>query len=141
MKRLVSLAFCAACALYCPSFSQDTSASPSASAQAAASPAFSVDSMAIATSIESREPVGVNSEFPSDVGKVSCWAKVSSSQAPVAVKFIWYKDGQVVFEWLYSLITESGRLWATKTVSTGKWKVDIIDGAKNIAKTISFEVK
>jgi hypothetical protein len=152
MKRPVSLLLLAMVALYYPSFSQDAqapasapSAEPSAAADvaapAAASPIFSVDSMVFARGVEAREPMGVGSEFPSDVGKVACWARVSSSQSPVAVKFVWYKDGQVVFEWPYSLLSESGRLWATKTVSTGKWKVEIVDGAKNIVKTASFEVK
>ena len=145
MKHLLSLSLFAGCALYCPSFSQDAPAAPSAAAPAAApvaaSPTFSVDSMVIAATVESRAPVGINSEFQADVGKVSCWARVSSSLAPVSLKFVWYKDDQVVLEWPYSLLTESGRLWSTKTISTGKWKVEIVDGAKNVVKTASFEVK
>lgn len=141
MKRLATLSLFAACALYCSSFSQDAPASAPASAPAAAPPSFTVDSMVMAAGVESRAPVGVNSEFAADIGKVSCWARVSSSQPPVSLKFVWYKDGQVVFEWPYSLITETGRLWATKTVSTGKWKVEIVDSGKSIVKTVSFEVK
>ena len=141
MKRLATLSLFAACALYCPSFSQDAPASAPASSPAAASPSFSVDSMVIAASVESRAPVGVNSEFSADVGKVSCSARVSSSRPPISLTFVWYKDGQVVLEWPYSLITETGRLWATKTVSTGKWKVEIVDSGKNIIKTIDFDVK
>jgi hypothetical protein len=145
MKRLVCLSFFAVFAFYCTSFSQDSSASASTQAptqaSAAASPSFSVDSIAIAANIESRVPMGVGSEFAWDIGRVFCWIRVSSPQAPVPVKFLWYKNEEMVLEWPYSLISESGRLWGMKAVSTGKWKVEIVDGAKNVVKTANFVVK
>jgi hypothetical protein len=141
MKRLASLSFIAVVACYCLPFAQGGPAAASAQAPAAASPTFSVDSIAIASNVEARAPIGVGSAFPWDVGRVSCWIRISSSQAPVPVKFVWYKNGEVVLEWPYSLLSESGRLWSTKAVATGKWKVDILDGANNVVKTASFEVK
>jgi hypothetical protein len=151
MKRLASFSLLAVVAFSSFAISQDNtapaSAQPPAQApapaheQAAISPSFSVDSIVFSTGIESRVPVGVNSEFPWDVGGVSCWIRVSSSHAPVPVKFQWYKNDEMVLEWMYSLISESGRLWSTKAVSTGKWKVEILDGAKNVVKTATFEVK
>ncbi len=147
MKRVAYLSFCAVFALCHMSFSQDAPApaapqeQAAAQAPAAASPSFSVDSIAIAANIESRVPLGIGSEFPWDVGRVFCWIRISSTHAPVPVKFLWYKNDEMVLEWPYSLLSESGRLWGMKAVSTGKWKVEIVDGAKNIAKTVKFEVK
>ena len=149
MKHVVCLSFILVFALYCLSYSQDSSASAPAQEEAVAPASagvgdfqsFTVDSMAFAAGIESREPVGVTTEFPWDMGRVSCWIRISSSKAPVPVRFVWYKNGEVVREWLYSLFTESGRLWATKAVSTGHWKVEIVDAAKNVVKTASFVVK
>jgi hypothetical protein len=47
----------------------------------------------------------------------------------------------MVMEWPYTLKTESGRLWSTKSVSTGNWKVDIVDDAKNVVKSAICDVK
>jgi hypothetical protein len=151
MKRRISFSFFVMAVFYGLSFSQDSQA-PAAPAQdnaapapatvpAAAAPSFSVDSIAIADHVESRIPAGIASEFPWDIGRVSCWIKISSSRPPVPVKFLWYKNDELVLEWPYSLLVESGRLWSTKAVATGKWKVEIVDAAKNVVKTASFEVK
>jgi hypothetical protein len=158
MKRIISLSL-AVVSLYCLSFSQNTQdaaapqaqipAPPAQETQAAAptqipaggSPIFSIDSIAIAGNIEQRVPVGVGTEFPWDVGRVSCWARISSSQAPVAMKFKWYKNNELVLEWPYSLLSESGRVWSTKAVASGNWKVEIVDAAGNVAKTASFVIK
>ena len=139
MKRLISLSVYAVFALNTISFSQNSTASAPTPTSAPA--LFSVDSIAFAATIQSRDPVGVNSEFPSDIGKVSCWIRVSSSQAPVSVKFIWYQNGEMVMEWPYTLKTESGRLWSTKSISPGNWKVDIVDDAKNVVKSAICDVK
>jgi hypothetical protein len=139
MKRLISLSFFAVFALNTISFSQDSAALTSTPVSAQA--LFAVDSIAFAAGIESRNPVGVGSEFASDIGKVSCWIRVSASQAPVSVKFVWYQNGEMVMEWPYTLKTESGRLWSTKSVSTGNWKVDIVDDAKNVVKSAICDVK
>jgi hypothetical protein len=141
MKRTMWLSVFAVFTLYYISFSQNSAASAPAQVSAAPSPSFLVDSIAIAGNIESRVPVGVASEFPWDVGRVFCWVRISSSHAPVPVKFLWYKNDEMVLEWPYSLISESGRLWGMKAVATGKWRVEIVDASKNIVKTASFEVK
>ncbi len=141
MRRLISLSFFVVFALNCLSFSQDPPASQDKAPSAGVSVGFSVDSIAFARGIESRVPMNVASEFPSDVGKVSCWTRISSSQASVDVKYMWYKDGEMVLDWSMTLKTGSGRCWSTKSVSTGKWKVEIVDDAKNVVKTASFEVK
>ncbi len=135
MKRAACISLFAVFALYWNSFSQDSPAS------APASPSFTVDSIAIAQNVESRVPMGINSEFAWDVGRVFCWIRISSSQAPIPVKFVWYKNGELASEWSYSLIMESGRLWSIKAVATGNWKVEIVDRAKNVVKAASFVVK
>jgi hypothetical protein len=137
MKYLISFSFLTLFALNGLSFSQDSAAPMPASAP----PIFSVDSIAFAGIVTAREPMGVNSEFPSDIGKLSCWVRIVSPQAPVIVRFQWFKNGEKVMEWPYSLKTESGRLWSTKSVTTGNWKVDIVDEANNVVKSAVCEVK
>ena len=136
MKTL-RLAACLAVTVFCSfSFSQD-----SASAIKSPSAVFTVDSLVFAASIDSKEPVGINTEFEASVGKVSCWTRVTSSQAPTPLKHIWYKDDKKVFELPLTLKSQSGRLWSTKSISAGNWKVEIVDDAGNVVKSETFVVK
>ena len=117
------------------SFSQtDTSAKTGSSL-------IAVDSMAFAAGIDARAPMGIATEFESTTEKVSCWTRVSSSQGPVSIKHVWYKDDNKVFELPLTLTSQSGRLWSTKTVSTGNWKVDVVDDAGNVVTSGTFVVK
>lgn len=131
MRKLISLSCFAVLMLSVFSFSQDSTVAAS----------FSVDSMAFATSVEARVPAGVGSEFAADVGKVSCWLKVSSARESISMKHVWSKDGKIVFELPLSLTTPSGRIWSTKSVTPGSWKVEIVDDAGNVVKSGTFTVK
>jgi hypothetical protein len=143
MKNLKSLLFLAVCSVANFSFSQDQAIPAStADQQGAAVPfLFAVDSIAFAAGIEAREPVGVNTEFGADIGKLSCWVRVTSPQAPVSLRFVWYKDGEKTMEWPYSMKSASGRVWSTKSVFPGNWKVDIVDDANNVIKSAVCDVK
>lgn len=104
-------------------------------------PVFGVDSLVFATGIQSRSPVGAGTEFASTVDAISCWTRISSTEAPVSMKHIWYKDGIKVFEYALTLKSSSGRIWSTKSVSIGNWKVDIIDDTGARIKSGTFVVK
>jgi Protein of unknown function (DUF2914) len=135
MKALVVPVFLGLVAFYSFSFSQDAASSkPSPSF-------FTVDSLVFAATIDARSPVGANTEFQSTVEKVSCWIKITSSQAPTSLKHIWYKDDNKVFELPLTLKSQSGRLWSTKSVSPGNWKVEVVDEGGNVVKSGTFVVK
>jgi hypothetical protein len=131
MRKLICLSCVAVLMLSAVSFSQNNATAAS----------FSVDSLVFAAGVESRMPVGAASEFTADIGNVSCWARISSAQAPVSMKHIWYKNDQKVFELPLSLKTQSGRIWSTKSVTAGSWKVEVVDDAGNVIKSGSFTVK
>jgi hypothetical protein len=134
MKALIASA-CIVLLMFSFSFSQtDTSAKPG-------STLITVDSMAFAAGIDARAPMGIATEFESTTEKVSCWTRVSSSQGPVSVKHVWYKDDNKVFELPLTLTSQSGRLWSTKSVSSGNWRVDVVDDAGNVVTFGSFVVR
>jgi len=134
MKALIASA-CIVLLMFSFSFSQtDTSAKPG-------STLITVDSMAFAAGIDARAPMGIATEFESTTEKVSCWTIVSSSQGPVSVKHVWYKDDNKVFELPLTLTSQSGRLWSTKSVSSGNWRVDVVDDAGNVVTFGSFVVR
>jgi hypothetical protein len=118
-----------------PLFSQDTTA------EKAIAPAFAVYQMVFAANIQSRSPVGINTVFQSSIGQVSCWTKLAAAKAPVLAKYIWYKDGEKVFEWAFNLKFPLGCIWCTKSVDTGNWKVEVVDSSGNLAKSGTFVVK
>ena len=135
MKALISPVFLALVMFYSFSFSQDTASSKSSSA------VFTVDSLVFAATIDARSPVGANTEFQSPIEKVSCWTRITSSQAPTSLKHIWYKDDNKVVEIPLTLKSQSGRLWSTKSVSSGNWKVEVVDEGGNVVKSATFVVK
>lgn len=117
------------------SFSQEAALSKTAL------PSFTVDSMVFAAKIESRSPIGVNTVFQSTIEKVSCWTKVITLKTPATLKHVWYKNDTKIFELPLTLKSPSGRLWSTKTVSGGNWKVEVVDEGGKVLKSGTFVVK
>src|SRR5438094_10035307 len=51
-----------------------------------------VEKIALGTGVESRELVGEATEFDVSVGRVYCWTKITSQNAPTTIKHVWYTD-------------------------------------------------
>ncbi len=107
----------------------------------AANQALKVEKIVMATSVENREPVGENSEFPASAGTVSCWTKVTAATPPVTIKHVWYFGDKKVFEQSLELKLASTRTWSSKAVKPGSWKVDVTDDAGAVLSSVSFTVK
>jgi len=100
-----------------------------------------LDSIAFAVDIENRAPVDVKNVFEPPIRKVFCWTKITINRAPQTIKHAWYHEGEKVSEIPLRLRFASGRLWSYKTVSPGKWKVDIINEAEEVIGSAEFVVK
>jgi hypothetical protein len=103
--------------------------------------ALKVEKMVAATSVEQREPVGEKSEFEVSTGKVYCWSKVLAKSTPVTIKHVWFVDDKKVFEFPLELKNPSSRVWSTKSIKVGKWKVEVTDEAGAVLSSIEFAVK
>ncbi len=80
-------------------------------------------------------------EFPADVGKVYCLARVIGAAAPTEVTFVWYHLGRTMAR--VSLPVRSGdyRTWSSKNIMpawTGSWEVKVLDPMGQVVGETSF---
>lgn len=122
----------------------DTKAAPADTKAAPAAAAVKVEKIVVATGVENREATGEATTFGADAGQVYCWTKLTVSDAPAKVKFVWSKDGKQVYEHPLD-IKSSGRWWASKKVQPGAWKVEVQsengDSLGSVEFTVSAEAK
>ena len=133
MKKLLSFVACVLLA-------QGLAAAQEKS-EKAASQDLKVEKIVVATSVENREPVGENTEFEASVGTVYCWTKITASTTPATIKHVWYLDDKKVFEIPLELKYASTRTWSSKSVQTGKWKVEVTDDSGTVLSSLTFTVK
>jgi len=122
-----------------PATTPAATASAAAPAPSAAKGNLSVVKLSVGTAIDNKELSGEATEFTS-VGKVYAWAKVSAEQAPADIKFLWTVDGNKEAEVPVTVKYPEARLWSSKNVWPGSWKVAVMDGDKSFAE-VSFTIK
>jgi hypothetical protein len=105
----------------------------------AAKAAVAVDKLVLTTGIKDRQPIDESATFSAGF-PVYAWAKFSASATPATVKYVWSKDGKKSSEYPVELKSASTRWWASKKVSPGAWKVELVsDGGESLASA-SFTV-
>ncbi len=122
-------------------------AKPQAAAVQPAAPAPATGSIAVAdakvgTSVESRQLLGDATSFPSSIGKVFCWTKVTGG-AGQSVTHVWSFNGEKVSEVALPLRFDSVRTYSYKSISPdskGAWKVDVLGPDGAILKTVEFQI-
>jgi hypothetical protein len=102
-----------------------------------------VAAAAICKAVVDREAVDVGTQFPSSVTRLYCFTKIVGANQPAEVVHVWsYGD---VERARISLKIQSSewRTYSSKAIQaheTGVWRVDVLDAAGNLLKTIGFEV-
>ena len=102
-----------------------------------------VAAAAICKDVVDREAVDIGSQFPSSVSRLYCFTKIVGASQPTKVMHVWsYGD---VERARISLPVQSSewRTYSSKAIQaheTGVWRVDVLDAAGNLLKTIGFEV-
>ncbi len=96
----------------------------------------------IARSVQDREPVGAGEEFPSDVGQLAAWTRVTGA-ANTTIEHVWRHQGN---EDVIPLSIGQGspwRTWSRKTIPsdwTGQWTFEVRDTGGNVIATTTFTV-
>lgn len=110
---------------------------------AALAPALDVAEIAIATAVVDRQPEGAGSSFPSDVGTLYCWTRVTGAEGETQVEHVWYYNDQEVARVPLRIAGSSWRTWSSKTImatATGNWRVDVVGPDGTVLKSASFTV-
>ena len=96
----------------------------------------------IARSVDDREPVGAGEEFPSNVGQLAGWTRVTGA-ANTTIEHVWRHRGN---ENVIPLNIGQGspwRTWSRKTIPsdwTGQWTFEVRDADGNVIATTTFTV-
>ena len=101
---------------------------------------ISVD-LVMASGVEKREPVGGGETFPSDVGKVFAWMRVTGA-AGQAIQVVW-SHGDHTFTVPLEIGGSPWRTWSSKTIPpfwNGEWSVEVRDARGNSLVTAKFTV-
>lgn len=109
-----------------------------------AEPGFSIERLVIAGSVENREPVDVKDTFSATTEKVYCFIEARNIKEDTNITVVWSNSGKEVLR--TSLPLKKGFRWRTYADKRlygmkGEWKVDILDGAGNPVKSITFRVE
>jgi hypothetical protein len=117
----------------------DAKAAPADTKAAPAAAAVKVDKIVVAAGVENREATGEATTFGADVGQIYCWTKITVTDAPAKIKYVWTKDGKQIYEHPLD-IKSSGRWWASKKVQPGAWKVDVQSESGESLGSVEFTV-
>jgi len=109
-------------------------APPDASAQIAAE-------VEVAQGIVDRMPEGAGTAFPTDVGTVYCWMRVTGAEGEI-LRHVWI-HGETEFPVELTVGGSPWRTWSSKSIPpewSGDWRVEVRDGDGNLLETVSFTV-
>ena len=102
--------------------------------------AVTVEGMAIGTAIQDKELLGEAASFDASIGKVYCWTPVRAKIVPTAIKHVWYLDGEKVAEVPLDIHYPRTRTWSNKNIGPGQWKVEAVDAAGEVLRSVEFTV-
>ncbi|MHC4822344.1 MAG: DUF2914 domain-containing protein [Planctomycetota bacterium] len=95
-----------------------------------------------ATDVVDRQPVGVADTFPSDVGKVYAWMRVTGA-ADQAIQVVW-SYGDLTFNVPLEIGGSHWRTWSSKIILpswTGEWTVEVLDAQGNSITGTTFTIE
>jgi len=95
----------------------------------------------VAEGVVDREPQNPSTEFPTDVGQVTLWTRVSGAEG-TTIQHVWIYDG-MEFPVSLEIGGSPWRTWSTKQIPpewAGAWRVEIRDAGGNAAATVNFTV-
>ena len=103
-----------------------------------------VENIAICTSIENRQPVGTDSIFSADTGKLYCFTKLSSQTDSSEISHVWFYQDKQMAKISLPIKAKSWRTWSAKTIMPawkGNWRVEVQGSEGNVIRSISFRLK
>jgi len=100
-----------------------------------------VNAIRIAKGIQEEQPDHAGRVFSSAAKRLFCWTAVSVDTAPAILRQVWYLDGKPVYETRLIVADTSSRVWSSRRIRPGKWRVDITTpGSKEPLASASFTV-
>lgn len=102
-----------------------------------------VEQIAIALSVEDRQPVGVSDVFADTVGALYCFTEIRGMGESTTVSQVWYYGEKRMAEVKLNVRGYRWRTWSTKIMQvewTGDWRVDVVSEDGKILKSKRFRI-
>jgi hypothetical protein len=103
-----------------------------------------IEDMEFCTGIESWSPVGAGKMFPSTVGKVYCFTRVTGAAEPTEIVHVWYLNEEEKARVTLAVRSKYWRTWSSKLILeqwTGKWRVDVQAADGKLLRSSEFLVE
>ena len=104
---------------------------------------MAITSAAICKNITNREPVDAATSFSASDAKLYCFSKIAGIQSDSEIIHAWYYGSVERARITLSVKPPAWRTYSSKIIlphETGAWRVEILDVAGTILKTIEFEI-
>ena len=102
-----------------------------------------VEQGVITTGIMDRNPVDVQESYPSAVGRLLCFTRITGADGDTVIYHVWYRGGKEMSRVELPVRSVDWRTWSSKTILPewkGEWKVDVLDAQGKTLKTIHFSL-
>jgi hypothetical protein len=94
--------------------------------------------------IEDHEPVGADTVFSKDVGRLYCFTQIEGAQDTTIVEHVWYYNGEERARVGLMVKAPRWRTWSSKKIMedwTGPWTVQVFSAEGDLLKKLEFRVK
>lgn len=105
---------------------------------------LTVEDIRICTSVEDRQPIGADTSFDRDVGKLSCFTKLSGDQDSATIYHVWYYNDKEMAKVELSIRAKIWRTWSNKNILdtwTGNWRVDVLSSDGEVLGSMEFTIR
>lgn len=105
---------------------------------------ISIGQFDFATSVDEREPVGVDTAFTPDVGNVYCYTNIRGIEDTADIYHVWHYKEEEKARIKLPVRSNNWRTWSSKTILenwTGAWRVMIEDADGNVLASKSFVIR
>ena len=104
---------------------------------------MTVDEAVTCTSVVDRKPEGPASSFAADVGRVFAYTKITGGAEGASITHRWIYADKTMAEVKFPVKGSPWRVWSSKGIAPGQkgaWKVEAVDDAGKVLKTVEFTV-
>jgi hypothetical protein len=103
-----------------------------------------VENAVICTSVEDRQPIGADSVFNADIGKLYCFTKITSQTDLTEISHVWFLGDMQMAKVDLPIGAKAWRTWSSKRILldwVGDWRVEIQDAEGNVLYEVFFVIK
>jgi hypothetical protein len=106
-------------------------------------PALVLEEIHMCTAVEDRQPSGVATVFPDDLGKIYCFTKIGGAEDITYVYHVWYFENDEIARVKLPVKAISWRTWSSKKLSMGlgSGHVEIVSESGEILGRAEFEIQ